>query len=262
MRYRCEAVSVEGFIQQLAVGYVARGYFFYVTGHIPARKDPRRVDEKLVGRYHIDLSRWARARRKRSGQANVQYLRHEDFFVLLATHGDHPFFAEEGRNVHDVRRSAIKYAGYAVGFRGGHVQVRIDLPQYRELKAWFEEQATRMSAERLAKAFYDLPFEPYYLVRRQEFHILRAVNRRRKAAGLPLVPKECIWLKRRPVRPFGRENPEPGFCPRVPEGRMAVPGQGCGPSEVVASTPWLPEGGAASGLKAPASFGADKKENR
>jgi len=81
--------------------------------------------------------------------------------------------------------------------------VRIDLPRYRELKAWFEEHATRRGAEALAKAFYELPFEPYYLVRQQEFHLLRAVNRRRKAAGLPLVPKECIWLKRRPVKPFG-----------------------------------------------------------
>ena len=55
----------------------------------------------------------------------------------------------------------------------------------------------------MAKAFYELPFEPYYLVRQQEFALLRAVNRRRTAAGLPLVPKECIWLKRRPVKPFG-----------------------------------------------------------
>jgi hypothetical protein len=208
MRYRCEAVSVEGFIQQLAVAYVARGYFFYVTGRIPSRKDPHRVDEKLVERYHVELSRWARARRKRSGQANVQYLRHLDFFVILATHGDHPFFEAERGNVRDVRRVAIKYAGYAVGFRGGHVQVRMDLTQYRELRAWFEEEATRRSAGQLARAFYDLPFEPYYLIRRQEFNILRAVNRRRKAAGLPLVPKECIWLKRRPVKPFGENAPE------------------------------------------------------
>ena len=89
------------------------------------------------------------------------------------------------------------------GFAGGHVQVRIDLPRYRELKAWFEEHATRRSVAALAAAFYDLPFEPYALVRRQQFHILRAVNRRRKAAGMPPVPNECIWLKRRPVKPFG-----------------------------------------------------------
>ncbi|MBX9623313.1 MAG: hypothetical protein K2X82_05825 [Gemmataceae bacterium] len=203
MQYRCEAVSVEGFIQQLAVAYVSRGYLFYVTGQIPPDKDPAQVDAKLIERYGVGLSQWARARRKRAGRANVQYLRHGRFFVLLATHGEHPFFEAEGEKVRDARRRSIKFSGYAVGFRGGHVQVRIDLPRYRELKAWFEEGATRRPAERLAKAFYDLPFEPYYLVRRQQFAILRAVNRRRQAAGLPLVPKECIWLKRRPVRPFG-----------------------------------------------------------
>lgn len=203
MRYRCEAVSVEGFIQQLAVAYVARGYFFYVTGRIPPGKDRRAVDEKLVERYQIDLSKWARARRKQLGRASVQYLRHEDFFTIIATHGEHPFFEREGRNVRDIRRLALKYAGYAVSFRGEHVQVRIDLPQYRLLKAWFEEEATRRSAESLARAFYELPFEPYHLVKRQEFNLLRAVNRRRKVAGLPLVPFECIWLKRRPVKPFG-----------------------------------------------------------
>ena len=203
MKYRCEAVSIEGFIQQLAVAYVSRGYFFYVTGRVPQRKNPHDVDAKLVERYKVEISQWARARRKKTGRANVQYLRHEDFFVLLATHGEHSFFEGEGDNVKDVRRSSIKYAGYAVSFRGGHVQVRIDLPQYRELKGWFEDQATRRGPEVLARAFYELPFEPYYLVRRQEFHILRAVNRRRREAGLPAIPKDCIWLKRRPVKPFG-----------------------------------------------------------
>ncbi|MFO0850765.1 MAG: hypothetical protein U0871_19745 [Gemmataceae bacterium] len=208
MKYRCEAVSVEGFVQQLAVAYVSRGYLFYVTGEIPASKDPERVDEKLVERYEIGISQWARARRKQAGRANVQYLRHGRFFVLLATHGEHPFFEAEGANVRDVRRRSIKHGGYAVGFRGGHVQVRIDRPRYRELKAWFEDRATRRGIEELAKAFYELPFEPYYLVRQQEFHILRSVNRRRKAAGLPLVPKECIWLKRRPVKPFADADDE------------------------------------------------------
>lgn len=232
MRYRCEAVSVEGFIQQLAVAYVARGYVFYVTGRIPAGKDRRRVDEKLVERYQIDLSKWARARRKQLGQASMQYLRHEDFFVLVATHGEHRFFELEGENIRDLRRRSLKYAGYAVAFRGGHVQVRIDLPQYRLLKAWFEEEATRRSAESLARAFYELPFEPYYLIRRQEFNLLRTVNRRRKAAGLRLVPKECIWLKRRPVKPFGE----------VRQGDEVLPG-GEARSEIEGSEIDEPEGG-------------------
>ena len=221
MQYRCEAVSVEGFIQQLAVAYVARGYLFYVTGRVPEHKNPARVDEKLVARYGIDISKWARARRKQAGGASVQYLRHGRFFVILATHGEHPFFAEEGANVRDARRDAVKYAGYSVGFRGGHVQVSIDLPRYRELKAWFEEHATRRSVAALAAAFYDLPFEPYAPVRRQQFHILRAVNRRRKAAGMSPVPNECIWLKRRPVKPFGK-TPDRGEAEQEIGGRSAA----------------------------------------
>ena len=220
MRYRCETVSVEGFIQQLAVAYVSRGYLFYVTGVIPERKDPRRVDEKLVARFGIDLSKWAKARRKQQGQANLQYLRHGRFFVLLASHGEHRFFAEEP-GVQDVRRVSIKFGGYAVGFRGGHVQVRIHLPVYRERKAWFEEYATKRGVEVLARAFYELPFEPYFLVRQQEFALLRAVNRRRKAAGLPLVPSECIWLKRRPVKPFG-DGCAPPVSARVSLPRLHV----------------------------------------
>src|SRR5262245_16793792 len=93
--YRSEATSVEGFVQQRAVSYLGNGYWFYVTGEIPEGKDPAKVDEKLLARYRIDLSKWARARRKRAGFANLQYIRFERFFVLLATHGVHPFFEEE-----------------------------------------------------------------------------------------------------------------------------------------------------------------------
>ena len=35
--YKWNATTPEGFIQQLAVAYVARKYFFYVTGRVPAR---------------------------------------------------------------------------------------------------------------------------------------------------------------------------------------------------------------------------------
>ena len=39
--YRCEATSLAGFVQQIAVSYVANGYYFYVLGRVPDRKDPR-----------------------------------------------------------------------------------------------------------------------------------------------------------------------------------------------------------------------------
>src|SRR5437868_5921856 len=97
--YRCEAGSLAGFIQQLTSRYVASGYVFYVVGRVPAGKDPRRVDAKLIARYGVDCSKFTRARRKRAGRANVHYLRYRDVFVLLATHGEHPFFEGEAGQI-------------------------------------------------------------------------------------------------------------------------------------------------------------------
>src|SRR5436190_4966269 len=124
MEYRCEATSVSGFIQQLAVAYVGRGYFFYVTGEIPEKKDPRAVDAKLIAKYGLAIGKTARARRKAAGLANVQYLRYRRVFVLLATSGKHPFFEEEREFVRDVRKIPIKFAGYAISYRSGHPHVR------------------------------------------------------------------------------------------------------------------------------------------
>ena len=52
-KYECEATTLEGFIQQLAVSYVGRGYWWYVTGQIPDDKVPADVDQKLIERYDI-----------------------------------------------------------------------------------------------------------------------------------------------------------------------------------------------------------------
>src|SRR3954466_12865883 len=65
--YQWEATSLEGFVQQVAVCYVGRGYFHYVTGWVPPKKDPASVDERLIGRYKPDITKWARARRKKAG---------------------------------------------------------------------------------------------------------------------------------------------------------------------------------------------------
>ncbi len=70
--YRCEATTVGGFVQQLAVAYVQHGYWFYVTGQVPERKCPLAVDAKLLDRYEIAISKGARARRKRAGGAQLR----------------------------------------------------------------------------------------------------------------------------------------------------------------------------------------------
>jgi hypothetical protein len=207
MRYYYEAKTVSGFVQQLAVQYLAHGYFYYVAGQVPEGKDPRAVDEKLMTKYGVGVSRWARARRKRAGHANVHYLRHGRFFVLAATAGAHDFFGEEGGSIRDFRRDSLHFAGYSIGYKRGrdgkgHPSVRIHPKRYAEMKAHFLELALHRSPEKLVGEFGRIRFEPYATVRGQLLNILRAVNRARKRAGYALIPLSALRLRRRVVRPF------------------------------------------------------------
>jgi hypothetical protein len=212
MSYRCVATSRAGFIQQLAVGYISNGYYFYVAGVIPSEKSAARVDAKILAAYDIAISKWTRARRKRAGQANVQYLRHGRFYVIIATHGLHPFFSAEAKRVRDVRKTPILFENYSIGCRrergGGayHASVRINRDHLRELKAKFIHCSTRAGMAELFRAFQTLPFEAYAPVRNQLRELLRAVNRSRAVAGLEKVPTHALRLRRSPVRPFDCEN--------------------------------------------------------
>ncbi|MBN9520140.1 hypothetical protein J0H58_16700 [bacterium] len=220
MGYQCEATSLEGFVQQLACNLLPSGYYFYVQGRVPEGKDPRAVDRKLLGKYGIDLSRSARARRKRAGLANLHYLRFSREWVLLATHGQSPFFEAEADNVRDVRKVALKVGGYSLRVvKGGflrkedpdapavedgkdRVRVQIGRERYLDLKGYFLDVATRLPVEELGRMFHAVPFEPYAPVRVQLWNLLRWVNKARHAAGLERVPSSVIRTKRRIVKPF------------------------------------------------------------
>jgi hypothetical protein len=207
MVYRWVATSVAGFVQQLAVSYIAHGYLFYVAGRIPEGKDPARTDAKLIAQYDLDVSKWTRARQRKQGRASVQYLRHDRFFVLVATHGKHPFFAAEGKRIRDLRRKPLCFHGYSIGCRKGrdgkwHASVRIERESFKKLKSAFREMATRCPVDDLLRRFRALAFEPYAPVREQFHSLLRAVNHRRALAGMEPVPPASLPLRRKPLRPF------------------------------------------------------------
>lgn len=212
MEYRCVATSVEGFVQQLAVAYITHGYWFYVAGEIPEGKDPLAVDAKLIERYGIAISKWARCRRKKQGLANMQYLRHERFFVLLATKGRHEFFDRERASFRDVRRVPIRIAGYSIGCRKGrdgrwHVSVRISAAAYQDAKTWVMDLSTRRSTIEVLASLRGLPFQPYAPVRRQFVTMRRAVDRGRVLASLSPLPADTFDFHRQPVHVFGEATP-------------------------------------------------------
>lgn len=206
MKYRCEATSVPGFIQQLAVGYVARGYVFYVVGEVPEGKDPQLIDHKLLARYSVSSSKATRARRKALGYANVQYIRYKNTFVMLATPGKHEFFLLEAGQIQDAREIPIKLFGYAISSRNGHLHVRIEQQRYLALKAYFADSAVHRRREFLEAQLASLWFEPYAPVRSQLLCILREVNRRRTVARFETLPSSCIRGRRRILRPFAESR--------------------------------------------------------
>ncbi len=198
--YRYEATSVAGFVQQLAVSYLTNGYHFYVLGRIPAHKNQHAVDRKLIERYEIAVSKWTRYRRKKAGLANVQYLRLDRCFVLLATAGHHRFFQDEAAVIRNVARGQpIHFASYSIGYYNQRASVRLALGEFRRLRGEFVRVALRLDARVLEQRFERLPVEPYAPVRRQIYSIVRVVNRIRHTAGLELVDWRCVRSRRRVV---------------------------------------------------------------
>lgn len=221
MQYRYETVSLEGFIQYIASNLLPHGYWFYVTGRIPEGRSGESIDEKLMGKYGVRLSRQQRARRKLAGRANIHYVRLGRFWVLLATHGEHEFFREEGTAVRDIRHVPLQVGGYSLTVRKGNylkraeeateaesdgkrrVRVQISRERYRTLKAHFLSIACHRSVEKLSREFWEIPFEPYAPVRKQLLNLIRLVNVKRVEAGYAKIPPTVLRMRRRIVKPFG-----------------------------------------------------------
>jgi hypothetical protein len=109
--YHCEAKTVEEFIRRIRVDFVPHGYYFYVQGEIPEGKDPATTDAKIIRQYGIDISKWSRARRKRKGEARVQYVRWGRRFFIFASHGRHRFFECEAGCIRDWRQQPVLLPG-------------------------------------------------------------------------------------------------------------------------------------------------------
>jgi hypothetical protein len=203
--YRYLATSVHGVLQQLAACYLRDGYHFYVCGWVRERKDPCEVDETILSRYDIRIDKFRRARRKKLGFANVHYLRYERCFWILATKGEHLFYRREVE-IRDVTRVPIQFESHSVSYISGHSCVRIHAGIFRDIAAYFESVATTRCADAIGRALRALPFVRFLPVRQQINDIWKEINRRRKAAGLDLVPDSYVRGGRKVCRPFGPEG--------------------------------------------------------
>ena len=215
--YPCEAKSIDAFLAQL-VRYVASGHWFYVRCRIPAGKNPQRVDEKLLRLYDIRRPRWQRKRRHLKDNAGIHYLRYDRLFVILLTKGQHEtFYRDHGPSVLDIRRTALKAFGYSIRWsfseaeKRSRASVRLDKETYRDVKGHMLAICLwpcYRSPEAMEHEFRRLPYQLYGPVREQLYRIARAVNRRRRRAGLPSIDYDCISSKMRVTTVFAGHDSE------------------------------------------------------
>ena len=146
-----------------------------MQGQVPAGKDPRAIDKKLLTKYEVVQNEWRRAKRKQKGQANLQYLRFERTWVLMATEGYHPMKTDEQSQLRDIREAPIQIAGYSIYLKKGdfkkklspdeepvpddkwHARVLISRERYKELRAYFLSIACHRKVESLVAEINALP---------------------------------------------------------------------------------------------------------
>lgn len=218
--YRYETTSVTGFVQRIATCLLRHGYYYYVQGQVKEGRDPRAIDRKLLEKYEVVQSEWTRARRKELGLANLQYVRFENVWVLLATDGLHEMKSMERRQLRDIREAPIQIGGYSIYLKRGdfkkktspdeepvkddrwHARVLISRERYKELRAYFLDIACHRSADGLVAELNALPYEPYKPVWRQLRKLVRLVNKKRKAAGYDSIPMAAVRWRRTIVKAF------------------------------------------------------------
>ena len=111
--YLCEATSMEGLIQQVALSYLRHGYWWYVTGVVSVRKEPVEIDHNILSKYDIRKDWRFIAHNKQRGLANLQYIRHGRFYIIMASKGFHEFKDREAKRIRDARHCPILIPRFA-----------------------------------------------------------------------------------------------------------------------------------------------------
>lgn len=226
--YHCATTTIEGLIQQLALSYLRHGYWWYVTGMIPARKDPLEVDHNILTKYDIRKDWRYIAYNKAHGIANLQYIRHGRFYLIMATKGCHEFKRREADRIRDARRCPILiprmiapaegtvagkreskclFDGYAVSYRrGGYLRkTPQERAEYRQaVEEWKRQRALGKRQPRPPRGVRDPKWHSCVEIERQTYLRLRAsfleIATRRSRQNLEYELTRTGYVPYRPVK--------------------------------------------------------------
>jgi hypothetical protein len=190
------------FLRRIAINYLRYGYYRWVLRVIPRDRDLTQIDTKLIQIYGVTLCRTTRMRQRRRGLAVVQYVRWGHTFILLATEGSHQQF--DRLRSFDTRDTPIVISAYTLGVRSSRVMVEVRHRAWQAVTNRIHRQAL-YDRSIVEASIATLPFYRFPGVIRQMRDLVKAVNLRRRVAGLPLVETriESRWKsfigKKRPM---------------------------------------------------------------
>ena len=231
--YRCVTTSMEGLLQQVALSYLRHGYWWYVTGIVPERKEPLEIDDNILTKYDIRKDWRYIAHNKNRGLANLQYIRHGRFYLLLATKGFHEFKDREAKRIRDARHCPIliprfaptpietpnkkrrpkspTFDGYAVSYRRGGTLKKSPEEKVAYRKAVEQWKHQRLQGKRLPRPARGTPDPKWH----SSVEIERNTRTRLQSYFLEIA-------KRRRPENLAYELAHTGYLPYAPVKRQLV----------------------------------------
>lgn len=207
--YLCN--SWQFYLQQI-VYLLGKGYYSYCTGIIPMEKLDKadKIDNKIINKYKLDLSKYQRSRRKTKGLCNFYYLRWNNNFVILKTDGN---IDEEIKNnlddeFLDIRKSQkgnsklkvivsdeviFNVVMHSNNSSKRTITVVYDNTTYKELKSELEELVKARKLKQLENFYEKLSHFPAWSgVIKQNFLLLDEMYKFAKKYGLNNKNKNLI----------------------------------------------------------------------
>ena len=194
-KYPCVTTSIHALVQQVAVSQLRHGYVWYVTGTVPEGSQPEHVDETIITKYQLSKDWRYRADLKTRGLANVEYLRHDRFYVIMATRGKHPFKIREVEKLRCARYGAKHYAPLLIPVKAEHgcwptVRRRKSVSPARSMATKFRIAAAGISAKRPMK---NSLIKRRYNIGRGTRWLVKNSRSRRRAKKIPSGIPTCEW---------------------------------------------------------------------
>jgi hypothetical protein len=104
--------------------------------------------------------------------------------VLLASDGYHPVF--ERVRSYDIRSAPLHFRGYSIGIERGKPCVKVCQDEWKRIECRFSKIGLHRQEE-VERKLSTLPYCQFPGVIRQKDSLVKAINTRRKLAGLSLI---------------------------------------------------------------------------